>query len=53
MKRIDVYGFSSGGGKYFQRRYEVKDAHVINIEHLSHRILMATGVKGKVCIYGD
>ena len=51
--RLDVYGFSSGGGKYFQRRYEVKDAHVINIEHLSHRILMATGVKGKVCIYGD
>ena len=51
--RLDIYGFSSGGGKYFQRRYEVKDAHVINLEHLSHRIIMATGIKGQVCVYGD
>jgi len=49
---VDIYGFSSGGGKYFNRRASVKEAHVIRVEHFALRLLMASGAKGKVCVYG-
>ncbi len=51
--RLDIYGFSEGGGKYFKRKHTVKTDHIIIAEHFTYRLLMATGVKGKVCIYGD
>jgi len=51
--RVDIYGYSAGGGKYFARSSLVKDAHVVRVEHFSHRLIMATGIKGKVCVYGD
>lgn len=51
--RVDLYGFSSGGGKYFNRRATVKEAHVIRVEHFALRQLMASGAKGKVCVYGN
>jgi hypothetical protein len=50
--RVDVYGFSAGGGKYFNTQATVKEAHVIRVEHFALRMLMATGAKGKVCVYG-
>mmetsp|Transcript_12489 Transcript_12489/g.17021 ORF Transcript_12489/g.17021 Transcript_12489/m.17021 type:complete len:226 (-) Transcript_12489:189-866(-) len=50
--RLDIYGFSSGGGKYFKRTQIVKDAHVINIEHYLRRVIMAAKLRGKVCVYG-
>ncbi|KAK3271123.1 hypothetical protein CYMTET_20508 [Cymbomonas tetramitiformis] len=31
--RLDIYGFSAGGGKYFARSSLVKQVHVINVEH--------------------
>lgn len=46
-------GFSSGGGKYFKRTQVVKEAHVIQVEHYTRRLMMALGVKGKVCVYGQ
>ena len=51
--RLDIYGFSEGGGKYFKRKHTVKTDHIIIAEHFSYRLLMASGVKGKICIYGD
>ena len=51
--RLDIYGFSTGGGKYFKRKHTVKTDHIIIAEHFTYRLLMASGVKGKVCIYGD
>lgn len=51
--RLDIYGFSSGGGKYFSRNYQVDDDHSINLEHFCHRLIMHTGMKGKVCVYGE
>lgn len=51
--RVDVYGYSSGGGKYFARSAVVKEAHVINIEHYLRRVIMAAQLHGKVCIYGE
>lgn len=51
--RVDIYGFSSGGGKYFSRGYSVDSDHSINLEHFCHRLIMHTGMKGKVCVYGE
>lgn len=51
--RFDIYGFSSGGGKYFVQKFKVKTDHIIQVEHLTYRLLMATGIKGKICVYGD
>uniref|UniRef100_A0A061SD47 Alpha--sialyltransferase st3gal i-r2 n=1 Tax=Tetraselmis sp. GSL018 TaxID=582737 RepID=A0A061SD47_9CHLO len=51
--RLDIYGFSSGGGKYFSRRYSVDSDHSISLEHFCHRLIMHTGIKGKVCVYGE
>jgi len=50
--RLDIYGFSSGGGKYFRRNQVVKEAHVINIEHYLRRLVMAFRLRGDVCVYG-
>mmetsp|Transcript_14552 Transcript_14552/g.27970 ORF Transcript_14552/g.27970 Transcript_14552/m.27970 type:complete len:493 (+) Transcript_14552:154-1632(+) len=51
-KRVDIYGFSSGGGKYFKRSQLVKEAHVVNVEHYTRRLMMALQLHGKVCVYG-
>ena len=51
--RLDIYGFSTGGGKYFKRKHTVKTDHIIIAEHFTYRLLMASGVKGKICIYGE
>ena len=51
--RLDIYGFSSGGGKYFSRSYQVDGDHSINLEHFAHRLIMHTAAKGKVCVYGE
>ena len=51
--RLDIYGFSAdGGGKYFEPRKKVSTAHVINGENYYYRLMMATGVHGKLCVYG-
>ena len=50
--RLDVYGFSVGGGKYFDRTHFVSHAHPISSENYFIRLLMATGVHGKLCVYG-
>ena len=50
--RLDVYGFSVGGGKYFDRKHVVSHAHPISSENYFLRLMMATGVHGKLCIYG-
>ena len=50
--RVDVYGFSGGGGKYFSRREKVKASHLPELEHYTRRLLSASGVRGNVCIYG-
>ena len=51
--RVDIFGFSGGGGKYFKKSAVVKDEHVISVEHYIRRLMMATGVVGKVCVYGQ
>ncbi|KAK3240691.1 hypothetical protein CYMTET_49486 [Cymbomonas tetramitiformis] len=48
--RIDMYGFSSGGGKYFARSSEPFSYHVLAAEHFAFRVLMA---QQNVCVYGD
>ena len=50
--RLDIYGFSLGGGKYFEKRKVVSKAHPIQAENHFYRLWMATGVQGKVCLYG-
>ena len=42
--RLDLYGFSSGGGKYFLRNKIVSKAHPISGENYIYRLWMATGV---------
>ncbi len=51
--RLDIYGFSMGGGKYFKRKHTVKTDHIITAEHFTYRLLMASAVKGKICLYGE
>jgi hypothetical protein len=51
--RVDIYGFSGGGGKYFKKSAVVKDEHIISVEHYIRRLMMATGLRGKVCVYGQ
>ena len=51
--RVDLYGFSSGGGKYFMPKKLVSKAHPISGENYVYRLWMATGVHGKLCMYGD
>lgn len=51
--RLDIYGFSTGGGKYFKRKHTVKTDHIIVAEHFTYRLLMVSGVKGKICLYGE
>ena len=51
--RLDLYGISSGGGKYFIQRMKVSSAHPIRAENFVYRLWMATGVHGKFCMYGD
>ena len=51
--RLDLYGFSSGGGKYFLKRMKVSRAHPISAENYVYRLWMATGVHGKFCMYGE
>ena len=51
--RVDIYGFSGGGGKYFKKSAIVKDEHIISVEHYIRRLMMATGLRGKVCVYGQ
>ena len=50
--RLDIYGFSVGGGKYFEPTKVVSQAHPIQSENYFYRLWMATGVQGKLCIYG-
>ena len=50
--RLDMYGFSVGGGKYFQPEKTVSHAHPIQSENYFYRLWMATGVQGKFCVYG-
>ena len=50
--RLDVYGFSVGGGKYFERNKVVSRAHPIQAENYVFRLLMATGTQGKLCVDG-
>ena len=50
--RLDMYGFSVGGGKYFQPEKVVSHAHPIQSENYFYRLWMATGVQGKFCVYG-
>ena len=50
--RLDVYGFSVGGGKYFDPKKIVSHAHPISSENYFYRLYMATGVHGKFCLYG-
>ena len=51
--RVDIYGYSGGGGKYFKKNQVVKDEHIISVEHYIRRLMMATGIRGKVCVYGQ
>ncbi|KAK3247652.1 hypothetical protein CYMTET_42853 [Cymbomonas tetramitiformis] len=48
--RIDLYGFSSGGGKYFARNSFPRGLHIYPAEHLAYRVLME---ENQVCIYED
>ncbi|QDZ22096.1 sialyltransferase [Chloropicon primus] len=50
--RLDLYGFSIGGGKYFKPEAKVSTAHPIQSENYFYRLWMATGVQGKFCVYG-
>ncbi|QDZ20200.1 hypothetical protein HOP50_03g27180 [Chloropicon primus] len=50
--RVDMYGFSSGGGKYFIPRMKVSSAHPIRAENFVYRLWMATGIHGHFCMYG-
>ena len=50
--RLDLYGFSSGGGKYFLQRMKVSHAHAIAAENYIYKLWMASGVHGKFCMYG-
>eukprot|EP00958_Prasinococcus_capsulatus_P002614 scaffold225_cov388-Prasinococcus_capsulatus_cf.AAC.6 len=52
--RVDFYGFSSGGGKYFARGETVRYSHRPEIEHYSRRLLSAAHI-GPIprCIYGS
>ncbi len=50
--RLDIYGFSVGGGKYFDKKHLVSHAHPINSENYFYRLWMATGIHGKLCVYG-
>ncbi|QDZ24774.1 hypothetical protein HOP50_14g73110 [Chloropicon primus] len=52
-ERVDLYGFSSGGGKYFMPKKLVSNAHPINGENYIYRLWMATGIHGKLCVYGN
>ena len=51
--RVDLYGFSSAGGKYFMPKKLVSKAHPISAENYVYRLWMATGVHGKLCMYGN
>eukprot|EP00227_Mantoniella_beaufortii_P014970 CAMPEP_0197591376 /NCGR_PEP_ID=MMETSP1326-20131121/13040_1 /TAXON_ID=1155430 /ORGANISM="Genus nov. species nov., Strain RCC2288" /LENGTH=647 /DNA_ID=CAMNT_0043156789 /DNA_START=57 /DNA_END=2000 /DNA_ORIENTATION=+ len=51
--RVDIYGFSGGGGKYFKKSAVVKEEHIISVEHYIRRLMMSTGIVGKVCVYGQ
>ena len=44
--RLDVYGFSSGGGKYFIPSMKVSPVHPIRAENFVYRLWMATGIHG-------
>ncbi len=50
--RLDVYGFSTGGGKYFVPEKEVSHAHPISAENYLYRLWMTTGIAGRFCLYG-
>ncbi|QDZ25735.1 hypothetical protein A3770_18p82530 [Chloropicon primus] len=50
--RLDIYGFSVGGGKYFDKRKVVSRAHPVQSENYFYRLWMATGIQGKFCVYG-
>ena len=52
MPAVARYGFSVGGGKYFERNKVVSRAHPIQAENYVFRLLMATGTQGKLCVYG-
>ena len=51
--RLDIYGFSSGGGKYFQRSAKVQGIHNANLEHYVRQWWMHSKAKGPVCVYGN
>mmetsp|Transcript_41847 Transcript_41847/g.133555 ORF Transcript_41847/g.133555 Transcript_41847/m.133555 type:complete len:424 (+) Transcript_41847:50-1321(+) len=48
--RIDLYGFSSGGGKFYSKKSNPYWWHSLPAEHLTYRLLQS---KGKICVYGD
>jgi len=52
--RVDLYGWSSGGGKYFSQREYVLAMHMLPAEHFAFRLLQSGRLpEYNVCIYGD
>jgi len=52
--RLDLYGFGARQqGQFFNTKKLVNRAHVPALEHRLRSYLMASGVMGKVCVYGD
>ena len=47
--RVDLYGYSSGGGKYFHQKAKPLKHHSLAAEHYAYRVLMS---RDRVCIYG-
>ena len=52
--RLDLYGFGARQqGQFFNTKKMVNRAHVPALEHRLRSYLMASGVMGKLCVYGD
>eukprot|EP00899_Mesostigma_viride_P018080 jgi/Mesvir1/26273/Mv01636-RA.1 len=50
--RVDMYGWSSGGGKYFDRTAMSMKIHLMPLEHFVYRTIMGIP-QASVCIFGD
>eukprot|EP00958_Prasinococcus_capsulatus_P003401 scaffold307_cov390-Prasinococcus_capsulatus_cf.AAC.18 len=48
--RVDLYGFSSGGGKYFHQKAKPLKHHLLAAEHYAFRVLMSND---QMCVYGQ
>jgi hypothetical protein len=52
--RVDLYGWSSGGPKYFAKTSFPFDFHMLPAEHFTYRVLQGRqGTDYPVCVYGD